>query len=217
MDSKVLKRCKRQMAGCPGLKSGTGRCTGCHNGSGGYMGPNGCTGCSFGNSNRTPTGTMTRRWNSVYSSSNSVRIPVVAPVTGSWSNLPTRNSNFLTSSNVQMSSSPLTYTRDSSSSDSNFFQTRRAPGTRSWYQNDYISPSFNRNIPKISNPTNARYEPASSHAETESVHVVNGFFSQQQSNNNKNGQGSIRITNEDTAQKSPGRTFQTSQIDKNNG
>lgn len=205
------------MAGCPGLKSGTGRCTGCHNGSEGYMGPNGCTGCSFGNSNRTPAGTMTRRWNSGYSSSNSVRVPVVAPVTGSWSNLPTRNSNFLTSGHVQMSSSPVTYTQDSSSSDSNSFQSRRAPETRSWYQSNFISPSFNRNIPKISNPTNLRYNPVSSHAETDSVHIVNGFFSQHQSNDYKNGQGSIRITNEDTAQKSSGRTLQTSQIDKNNG
>jgi len=47
---KTLKRCKRQMAGCPGLRSGSGRCTGCHNGSGGHMGPRGCTGCSFRNS-----------------------------------------------------------------------------------------------------------------------------------------------------------------------
>ena len=178
------------MAGCPGLKSGKGRCTGCHNGSGGYMGPNGCTGCSFGNSNRTPTGTTTRRWNNGFSSSNSVRIPVVAPVTGSWSNLPTRNLNFF---------------------------TRRAPETRSWYQSNYISPSFNRNIPIISNPTNVHYDAASSHAETDSVHVVNGYFSRQQSNNNKNGQGSVRITNEDTTQKSSSRTLHTFQINQNNG
>ena len=50
MNRKTLKRCKRQMAGCPGLRSGSGRCTGCHNGSGGYMGSRGCTGCSFRNS-----------------------------------------------------------------------------------------------------------------------------------------------------------------------
>ena len=48
INPKTLKRCKRQMAGCPGLQSGSGRCTGCHNGSGGTMGPRGCQGCSKG-------------------------------------------------------------------------------------------------------------------------------------------------------------------------
>ena len=205
------------MAGCPGLKSGTGRCTGCHNGSGGYMGSNGCTGCSFGNSNRMPTGTTTRRRNSGYSSSNSVRIPVVAPVIGSWSSSPSRSPNFWTSNHVQMSSSPVTNSRVSSSSASNFFHTRRAPETRSRYQSNYLSPSFNRNGHMISNPHTNRYDSASSHAETDSVHVVNGFFSQQQLDSNKKGQGFIPISNEDTSPRSFVRKLQTSQIDENNG
>ena len=51
------KRCKRQMLGCPGLQSGTGRCTGCHNGSGGIPTSRGCTGCSG-----PPVITPNRRW-----------------------------------------------------------------------------------------------------------------------------------------------------------
>ena len=59
--SSILKRCKRQMGGCPGLRSGTGRCTGCHNGSGGYPTPRGCTGCSFGGASSS-----TRRFSANY-------------------------------------------------------------------------------------------------------------------------------------------------------
>lgn len=53
------------MAGCPGLQSGTGRCTGCHNGSGGVPTSKGCTGCSHGG-----TSSGTRRWSASYPGSS---------------------------------------------------------------------------------------------------------------------------------------------------
>ena len=57
------------------MQSGSGRCTGCHNGSGGYMGPNGCTGCSFGNKQQKHSSTLgrTRKWYSYSSPSNSAQ------------------------------------------------------------------------------------------------------------------------------------------------
>ena len=64
-DLKNHKRCKRQMSGCPGLRSGSGRCTGCHMGSGGMDLGRGCQGCSFGNGNNVGGYPPVRRWHAV--------------------------------------------------------------------------------------------------------------------------------------------------------
>ena len=144
------------MAGCPGLRSGTGRCTGCHNGSGGYMGPNGCQGCSFGNTERQRSSPGARAWNARASASSAVQIPSPSGArtwharTSAYNSVQIqsapairrRQMSPLNFNSVRIQSAPV-QGRWHSSPSSNLIRSNSAPVERSWHTRASTSPDVN--------------------------------------------------------------------------
>lgn len=185
IETKFLKRCKRQMFGCRGLQSGSGRCTGCHNGSGGYMGPKGCTGCSFGNTQQKQSSTLLakRRWQSYSHPSNSAQQHLSSAFRTQSSHISTnRNSNSLSSDSVFTNSDPAKNVVQPSSSQY-VFQTSTYPEQSSSLNSvaTFSYPAYPY-LTRSSPPSNTYYGPAPTKTETDTVYLIGGYFSPQQSN-----------------------------------
>lgn len=173
------------MFGCRGLQSGSGRCTGCHNGSGGYMGPNGCTGCSFGNTQRKKSSTLgaKRKWHSYSHPSISAQQQLSSAFRTQSSHISTnRNSNSLSSDSVLTNSDPAKNVVQPSSSQY-AFQTSTYP-EQSSSLNSVATFSYPAHpyLTRSSSPSNTYYGQAPSNMAIDTMYLIGGYFSPQQSN-----------------------------------
>ena len=174
------------MFGCRGLQSGSGRCTGCHNGSGGYMGPNGCTGCSFGNTQQNQSSTLgaKRRWYSYSPPSNSARQQLSSAFRTQSSHISTnRNSNSPSSISVGKNFNPITNVAQPSSSQYVFRTSAYPEQISSLNSAATFSYPAHPYLTRSSSPSYTYYGQAPSNTEIDALYLIGGYFSPQQSNN----------------------------------
>ena len=159
------------------------------------MGPNGCTGCSFGNTQqkRSSTSGTKRRWYSYSTPSNSAqprstaedlwRSQYSSAFRAQLSPLSTNgNSNSLSSDYVGKNSDPVTNIVQPSSSQYVFRTSAYSGQSSSLNSAASFSHPAHPYLTRSSSPTNSYNGQTPSNMEIDTVYLIGGYFSPQQSN-----------------------------------
>ena len=159
------------------------------------MGPNGCTGCSFGNTQQKHSSNSgkKRRWYSYSSPSNSAQ--PLSPVKDPWrtryssefrtqlSSISTnQNSNSLSSDSVSKNLDPVINVVQPSSSQYDFRTSTYPEQSSSLTSAATFSYPAHPYWTRSSSPSNTYYGQAPSTTAIDTVYLIGGYFSPQQSN-----------------------------------